>query len=95
VAMYRAASEEVNATPATQLLAKSGAQGQLWSYSGYRNGGTELTVYFLGRSTVNYFVAQVPRSADAAKARESLLELASSYREATDCKPCAAAACKH
>jgi hypothetical protein len=95
IAMYRSASEKITAVPNEQVHAKAGAQGQLWSYSGYRNGGSELAVYFLGRNTVNYFVAQVPRGASLKQAKQNLLTLASSYREATDCKPCAEAACKH
>lgn len=96
IAMYRAASEEIAAAHAENVRTRSGAQGQLWSFSGYQNGGTELAVYFLGRETVNYFVAQIARGASVEKAKQTLLELASTYREGTDCKPCeGAASCKH
>ena len=88
IAMYRGASEAVIAKNVDSVQAKSGARGQLWEYSGYRNGGRELAVYFRGRATVNYFVAQVPAGASVEKAKRTLLELASTYREGTDCKPC-------
>jgi hypothetical protein len=95
IAMYRRASESVTAKQARQVKTRSGALGQLWAFSGYRNGGTELAVYFLGPKTVNYLVAQVPRGASVEKAKQTLVELASSYREGTDCKPCAeAGSCK-
>ena len=96
IAMYGAASEAIAAAHDEAVQAKSGAQGQLWSFSGYRNGGTELAVYFLGRETVNYFVAQVAHGASVEKAKQALLELASTYREGTDCKPCeGVASCKN
>ena len=96
VSMYRAASEAIVAVHAETVQAESGAQGQLWLFSGYRNGGTELAVYFLGRETVNYFVAQIGRGASVEEAKQTLLELASTYREGTDCRPCeGAASCKH
>lgn len=88
IAMYRSAAETVIAKNAGPVKAKSGATGQLWEYSGYRNGGKELAVYFRGRETVNYFVAQLPANIEADKAKLSLIELASTYREGTDCKPC-------
>ncbi len=94
IAMYRSAAETVIAKNAGPVKAKSGATGQLWEYSGYRNGGKELAVYFRGRETVNYFVAQLPANIEADKAKLSLIELALTYREGTDCKPClGAAAC--
>jgi hypothetical protein len=86
--MYSAASERISASRVGKVQAKAGAQGGLWSFSGYRNGGTELAVYFVGRNTVNYFVAQVARGASVEKAKQALLELAATYREAQDCKPC-------
>ena len=88
IAMYRSAAETVIAKNAGSVKAKSGAVGQLWEYAGYRNGGKELAVYFRGRETVNYFVAQLPANIEADKAKLSLIELASTYREGTDCKPC-------
>ena len=91
IAMYKAASETIVARQVGPVKAHTGARGQLWAFSGYRNGGTELSVYFLGRETVNYFVAQVPSGANIEKAKKILVELASSYREAADCKPCAEA----
>ncbi len=89
IAMYRDESQNITAQRLLPIRAKSGAQGELWSFSGYRNGGVELAVYFPGRKTVNYFVAQVPKSANLNESKRVLLELASSYREGMDCKPCA------
>jgi hypothetical protein len=96
IAMHREASETVVAKQAERVQTKSGVSGQLWTFSGYQNGGTELVVYFLGRKTVNYFVAQVPGGASLDKAKQALLDLTSSYREGTDCKPCkgATGSCK-
>jgi hypothetical protein len=87
--MYKAASQHVKAKKAETVATKAGAKGELWAFTGYSNGGTELVVYFQGRQTVNYFVAQVPEGADVQQSRRVLVELASSYRESADCKPCA------
>lgn len=89
LSMYKAASQHVKAKKAGTVATKARTKGELWAFTGYSNGGTELVVYFRGRQTVNYFVAQVPEGADVQQSRRVLIELASSYRESVDCKPCA------
>lgn len=89
LSMYKAASQHLKAKKAQTIATRSGAKGELWAFTGYSNGGTELVVYFRGRQTVNYFVAQIPEGADVQQSRRVLVELASSYRESADCKPCA------
>ncbi len=89
LSMYKAASEHVKAKKAGAVASKAGAKGELWTFTGYSNGGTELVAYFRGRQTINYFVAHVPKGADVQQSRRVLVELASSYRESADCKPCA------
>jgi hypothetical protein len=88
VSMYKAAAQNVEARKTGTINTQSGAKGELWSFTGYSNGGTELVAYFVGLKTVNYFVAQVPKRADIQQSRRFLIELASSYRESSDCKPC-------
>ncbi|WP_026686841.1 hypothetical protein [Azovibrio restrictus] len=92
LSMYKAASQRIKAKKAETIATKAGAKGELWAFTGYANGGAELVVYFLGRQTVNYFVAQVPEGADVQQSRRVLVELATSYRESADCKPCAGGA---
>ena len=70
-------------------MTQTGERGELWAFTGYREGGTELVVYFRGRQTVNFFVAQVSKGADLQHSRHVLIDLATSYRESADCKPCA------
>lgn len=89
LSMYKAASQHVKAKKAETIATTAGAKGELWAFTGYSNGGTELVVYFRGRQTVNYFVAQIPEGADFKQSRRVLIELATSYRESADCKPCA------
>ena len=88
VAMYRSAGETLTATRVQSLTSRAGAKGELWSFSGYRNGGTEFAAYFPARQTVNYFVLQLPNGEALAPAEGALLELANSYREGNDYKPC-------
>lgn len=73
----------------------SALDGELWQFVGHANGGRELVVYFVGPHTVNYFVAQVSSGSDVEEVQRVLRNLASSYREGTDCKPCGESdACK-
>lgn len=57
IAKYRAASEHIDAAFTEDVVTKDGVRGQLWTYSGYMNGGVELATYFVGNNTLNYFVA--------------------------------------
>ena len=67
---------------------KNGAEGELWKYSGDKWGNTELVVYFIGKNTINFFVMTSRDAKDLERNRKALEELAQSYREASDCKPC-------
>lgn len=88
VAMYAEAGEKVEARKVETIDAKSGQRGELWEFTGISSGGSELVAYFLGEETVNFFVVQIGTEPLLDEAREALLELAGSYREASDCKPC-------
>jgi len=92
LSMYLPDSPNIKASKLETIRAKSGAEGELWSFSGYREGGAELVAYFVGPKTLNYFVAQLAKGADVEQGRRILLELASTYREADDCVPCTAGA---
>lgn len=88
IAMYAESSESVEATKLQDVHSRTGAEGELWQFSGYSNGGYELVTYFAAPSTVNFFVAQVPHTEQLAAAKNALLEISESYHEANDCKPC-------
>jgi hypothetical protein len=88
VGMYRAASESVEATKVKTVQSNSGAKGELWSFTGYESGGAELVAYFAARKTVNFFVMQISSSSEVKEQIPVLLQLAASYREAAECKPC-------
>jgi hypothetical protein len=88
VQMYRSGSEDIKAARMREVRSKSGAQGELWQYTGYSNGGAELVVYFPAPNTVNFFVMQVPQARSVGQFLPALVELAESYRAATECKPC-------
>ena len=59
IEMYRSASENLTARRVRSIHSMSGVSGELWSFSGYSNGGAELVAYFVGRQTVNFFVMQL------------------------------------
>ena len=88
IQMYRSASEAINAQRLQVIHSKSGAAGELWRFTGYSNGGAELVVYYAAPQTVNFFVMQVAVAADADSKLPVLQELAASYRQSADCKPC-------
>lgn len=88
VRMYRQSGQRVVASRVERLRSSFGHDGELWQFAGYANGGRELAVYFVGPSTVNFFVAQVSSGADMEEVRRVLRSLALSYREGDDCKPC-------
>ena len=91
IQMYRSASENVQAKRVQVVRSKSGASGELWSFTGYSNGGAELVSYFAARQTVNFFVMQIASAGEVEASASALLELAASYRESTECKPCSVA----
>lgn len=88
VAQYAAAGEEVRPVLVRHIRTRSGAAGELWRFTGYRNGGQELVAYFPAKQTINFFVAQITARANAAAIEAALLELARSYHERQDCRPC-------
>lgn len=95
VRMYRQSGQRIVASRVERLRSQSGHDGELWQFVGHANGGRELVVYFVGPHTVNYFVAQVSSGSDVEDVQRVLRNLASSYREGTDCKPCGESdACK-
>jgi hypothetical protein len=81
-------SPGVQARLVKKIKSKNGAEGELWKYYGDKWGNTELVAYFIGRNTVNFFVMTSRDSKDMENNRKALEELALSYREANDCKPC-------
>jgi len=70
------------------IKSRSGAVGEIYKFTGDRRGDTELAVYFTGKNTINFFVMTSRDAKDIEKNRKALEELAQSYREASDCKPC-------
>ena len=88
VAMYAEAGEAVEARKIESINSEFGESGELWAFTGISSGGLELVAYFPGENTINYFVAQIGSETLRNEAKEALLELAGSYREANDCKPC-------
>jgi hypothetical protein len=82
------AGPELQATLVKTIKSKSGANGELWKYSGDKWGNTEMIAYFVGSHTVNFFVMSSRDPYNFEISTPSLLELAASYREANDCVPC-------
>ncbi len=70
------------------IKSRSGAVGEIYKFTGDKWGNTELVVYFTGKNTINFFVMTSRDAKDLENNRKALEELARSYREATDCKPC-------
>jgi len=71
------------------IRSRSGAVGEIYKFTGDKWGNTELVAYFTGKNTVNFFVMTSRDAKDLDNNRKVLEELAQSYREASDCKPCA------
>lgn len=70
------------------IESQSGDKGEMYMFTGDKWGNTELVAYFNGKNTINFFVMTSRNEKDLQKNREALEELARSYREADDCKPC-------
>lgn len=70
------------------IKSRSGTVGEIYKYTGDKWGNTELVAYFNGRNTINSFVMTSRDAKDLERNRKALEELAQSYREANDCKPC-------
>lgn len=87
---FREKSPNIKSEKINDLRARSGAKGELWSFSGDTWGNRELVAYFNGPKTVNFFVLSSRNTRDYEKSSDALIELASSYREGNDCVPCRA-----
>jgi hypothetical protein len=81
-------SPNISAQHIGTVRATSGAVGQLYTFTGDKWGNTEFVAYFDGPKTINFFVMSSRDVSDLEKKRGALEELARSYREAQDCKPC-------
>ncbi len=81
-------SPNIRARKVATIRARSGSAGDLYQFEGDKFGNTELVVYFSGRKTINFFVMSSRNPEDLNKNRAVIEELAKSYREADDCKPC-------
>lgn len=88
IQMYRSASQTIDAQRLQVIQSKSGTAGELWKFTGYENRGTEFAAYFPAPHTVDFFVMQVSAGVDDDAQLPVLQELAASYRQSTDCKPC-------
>ncbi|HWR71886.1 MAG TPA: hypothetical protein VN604_01820 [Nitrospirota bacterium] len=72
----------------TTIKARSGVIGEIYKFTGDKWGNTELVAYFNGKNTINFFVMTARDAKDLENNRKILEELAQSYREGNDCKPC-------
>lgn len=70
------------------IKSRSGAVGEIYKFTSDKWGNTELVAYFTGKNTINFFVMTSRDSEELDNNRKVLEELAQSYREANDCKPC-------
>jgi len=96
LAQYEQDADLLTAKRIGTLEADLGAVGEVWEFTGYRHGGSEVGVYFNGPETVNFFVAPILRTADPAVARTALFDVAASYVQRNDCVPCeASGACRN
>ena len=81
-------SPNIRAQKVAVIKSRSGAVGEIYKFTGDKWGNTELVAYFTGKNTINFFVMTSRDSKDLESSRKALEELAQSYREASDCKPC-------
>ena len=91
--MYRAAGKNIQAEYIQDILSASGEKGSLWRFSGYGEGLEELAAYFPAKPNLNYFIAQVGGDTDKQKVLQVLIELAKSYHQRSECKPCQDTGC--
>jgi hypothetical protein len=81
-------SPGITARKVGEIKAKSGAKGELYSFTGDQWGNMELVAYFVGPHTINFFVLTSKATADFEARKDGLRQLASTYRQSDDCKPC-------
>lgn len=81
-------SPNSKAEKVSTIKSRSGVVGEIYKFTGDKWGNTELVAYFNGKHTINFFVMTSRDAKDLESNRKALEELAQSYHEATDCKPC-------
>ena len=81
-------SPNISASHLATLQTRTGAVAEIYRFTGDKAGNTELVAYFTGKHTINFFVMTSRDAADLDRRRTALEELAQSYREAEDCRPC-------
>ena len=91
--MYLKDGKQIQAEHLRDIQSDSGEKGSLWRFSGYGTGLEELAAYFPTNTNLNYFIAQVGGRADKQAALQALSELAQSYHQRTECKPCKETGC--
>lgn len=91
--MYLEDGKHIQAEHLRDIQSDSGEKGSLWRFSGYGAGLEELAAYFPTNTNLNYFIAQVGARADKQAALQALSELAQSYHQRTECKPCKETGC--
>ncbi len=91
--MYKEDGKDIQAEHIQDIVSANGEKGSLWRFSGYGDGLEELAAYFPAKPNLNYFIAQVGRRADKQAALQALTELAESYHQRSECKPCKETGC--
>jgi len=81
-------SPNIRAKKIGTVKANSGVTGEIYRFKGDKRGNTELVVYFNGKKTINFFVMSSRDAKVLGKSLKVLKQLAQTYREANDCKPC-------
>jgi len=81
-------SPNIEARKVSDISSGSGAKGEIYKFTGDKWGNTEYAAYFTGKDTINFFVMTSRDARDLENNLLALNELAKSYREADNCKPC-------
>ena len=82
-------SPNIKAEKSHSIVSASGVRGDIFKFTGDKFGNNELVAYFPAKHTINFFV-MTSRDYDVLmNDLGALNELAKSYRESDDCKPCA------
>ena len=81
-------SPDIKAQRVGTAKAATGAVAEIYRFTGDKLGNSELVAYFNEKRTINFFVMSSRDAKDLDRSRKALEELARSYREGEDCKPC-------
>ena len=81
-------SPNITAKKIEEIESALGVKGDIYKFSGDKWGNNELVVYFSGAHTINFFVMTSRDEKVLMQDKGNLIELAMSYRESNDCKPC-------